>query len=164
MGSEYLSSYHHAILSGASQVRITVEDHPEMLKRFGHTRRARGFRIQLCLTKCPGTAHRCTQAKEHRGPHVAHRLLILNKVVAVWDSSPGPRVSCLSKRQPSASTLSTARGARRPLRRKVRRPIGIFHALLKQIRAMTSMEETVFLLFFLSFVGFAVYWLFLIMR
>lgn len=92
-----------------------------------------------------------------------------------WVIRPLGSCSCLGLEPRSKSILPLketvfsvhsihGKGGQETLRPKVRRPIGIFHALLKQIRAMTSMEETVFLLFFLSFVGFAVYWLFLIMR
>ena len=68
-------------------MRLTREEHPEAIKRYGHIKRARGWRVRPCAAKCPGTTRTCTRGEGHRGPHVAHGAF--RKVVAVWDSDAG---------------------------------------------------------------------------
>lgn len=68
-------------------MRLTVEEHPEAIKRFRHVNPAR--LAGSCSVRCPGTRRSCTLEKGQRGPHVAHRGL-LARVVAVWDAEARP--------------------------------------------------------------------------
>lgn len=62
-------------------MKLTVEQHPESIGRYGHVRPARGGKV--CRQLCPGTTRTCSQPRGHHGPHVAHGLFRM--VVAVWD-------------------------------------------------------------------------------
>jgi hypothetical protein len=134
-------------------MRITAEDHPDTIKRYAHVKRApstKGF----CAVALPESARTCSLGKSHRGPHVAHGLF--GRVVAVWDL--GHRARPPAK---TARPNSEAR-ARRSLR--VRKPIGKLADLRELVtHAIGSVQDAAFLIFFLSFVGFAIYWVLLIL-
>ena len=72
-------------------MRLTIEDHPERIKRYGHIKPAPSWGSGRCSAKCPGTSRTCSLLKRHTGLHVAHEGF--RKVVAVWDDraeAPGP--------------------------------------------------------------------------
>jgi hypothetical protein len=92
----------------------------------------------------------CTLAKGHRGPHVAHS--IFKKVVAVWDADPGA--------QAPGRRLRTSGGARAQISAWARGRVGLPGALWGHlVRGTSSMEEIVFLIMFIAFVGFGIDWL-----
>ncbi|MGD8361986.1 MAG: hypothetical protein PVJ04_11220 [Gemmatimonadota bacterium] len=64
-------------------MKLTVEENPETIKRWGHIRPAPIWGAGRCSDKCPGSTRRCTLVRDHRGPHVAHG--VFNRVMAVWD-------------------------------------------------------------------------------
>lgn len=135
-------------------MRLTVEDNPETIKRYGHIKPARGRRTESCSTRCPGTARHCTLAKGHRGPHVAHGLF--NKVVAVWDAGTGAQAA---ERTVTRTSQSRARSDLRTMR-----PVGVLEALWRLVvHTISSAEEIALLIFFLAFVWFAIDWLRLIL-
>lgn len=135
-------------------MRLTVEDNPETIKRYGHIKPARGRRTGSCSTRCPGTARHCTLAKAHRGPHVAHGWF--NRVVAVWDAGTGAQAV---ERTVTGTSRSRARSDVRPMR-----PVGVREALWRLVvRSISSAEEIALLIFFLVLVWFAIDWLRLIM-
>jgi hypothetical protein len=134
-------------------MRLTVEEHREAIKRYGHIKPARGWKDTSCSSRCPGTARTCSRIRGHSGPHVAHGLF--QKVVAVWDPDGTPRSPGTVVRRASEER---ARMGGRP-----RRPFTILAALRDGvIRTISSMEEILFLVFFLAFLGFAIHWLLLI--
>jgi hypothetical protein len=143
-------------------MRLTVEDHREAIKRYSHVRPARGSKAGLCSTLCPGTRRTCTLGKGHRGPHVAHGLF--KRVVAVWESETGARVSKESiKRAARAKSRSGVRTGR-PIGLRTGRPVGILGALWERVLGtIGSVEQIAFLVFFLAFVGFAIHWFLLIL-
>jgi hypothetical protein len=130
-------------------MRLTLEDNPESLKRYGHLRPARaGGLEQLCHDRCPGTRHRCSREKGHREPHVAFGLF--RKVVAVWDK--GAQEAMPSRAPSPAEKRSARRGPRR-----ARRAPTLFARLRDFLGApFSSFEELAWAMFFLVFVGFAV--------
>lgn len=65
-------------------MKLTVEENPETIKRYGHLRPAPRWGVDRCSALCPGTSRTCTLEAGHRGHHVAHGLF--RRVVAVWDS------------------------------------------------------------------------------
>ena len=142
-------------------MKLTIEDNRVAIKRYGHIKAARGFRARLCANRCPGTTRTCSRVRGHSGPHVAHGLF--QKVVAVWDSGPGgPYAGEPARRLVEARGTSGVRD-QRPVGMRVRRPHGLVKTLWTRLREMSSLEEAVFFLFFLAFVGFAVHWFWLIL-
>ena len=140
-------------------MRLTLEEHREAIKRYGHVRPARGGRTKRCSARCPGTSHACTQAKGHRGPHVAHGSF--KKVVAVWDSGTGVKVTRATPRPRSAGEVAKSGS---PIGLQARRPVGILDAVWRRIiRATDSVEEIALFIMLLAFVWFAIDWLLLIL-
>ena len=135
-------------------MRLTLEQDRETIKRYSHIKPARGWRTKLCSTMCRGTAHTCTLAKDHRGPHVAHGLF--KKVIAVWDSGTEDRAS--------GEVVSLASGGRGRSGLLTSRKVGILQSLRDRVAStVSSVDELVFLLLFLAFVAFAIQWLLLIL-
>lgn len=138
---------------------LTIEEHPEAIRRYAHVARAGGWGSSVCGSGLEGTARTCTRPRGHSGPHVAHGSW--RKVLAVWDGAGGgaaPRVSPRSGR-PAPS----GRAPRRPVGLPSR-PRGLVQLLRDALtRALSSAEEIAFLVFFLAFVGFALHWLWLIL-
>ena len=139
-------------------MRLTVEEHPEAIKRYAHVKRGRGAKTRPCADPCPGTKRSCTLETGHRGPHVAHGSF--GRVTAVWDSGrPRPETS----RSPARGGSRPKQSPKRPIGLRSERPTGIIERLRDGIRTIGSLEEIVFFVFFLAFVGFAIHWLLLIM-
>lgn len=135
-------------------MRLTRKENPETIKRYDHIKPARGWKMKVCAVSCPGTAHRCTLASGHRGPHVAHGSF--KKVVAVWEPNGVSQTSPKAvRRVPEARATSRLRS---------RSPVGIVEAVWgRVVRAISSFPEIAFLILFLAFLGFAVNWLLLMM-
>ena len=132
-------------------MRILADQHPDAVKRYAHLKPA-GRSAKRCGVRCPDTHHRCTRAKDHRGPHVAHGAF--RKVVAVWDT--GVAV------QPSGGDEATPPSRRRRTGKPIglpKREIGLWAGLRERIaRTLGSVEQIAFLVFFLAFLGFALHW------
>lgn len=127
-------------------MRLTVEQNPESIKRYGHVKPARG--TSKCYVRCPGTTRTCSLEKGHRGPHVAHGLF--RRVVAVWDVGA-------DSTPVAAPKLHIRRRPRRPIGTRSTSPVGFVEALRDLVRrAASSLEEIAWLTFFIAFVGFAV--------
>lgn len=116
-------------------MKLTIEDHRETIKGYGHVKPAPMWGAVRCATRCPGAVSRiCTLAVDHSGPHVAHGRF--KKVVAVWDG-----------------------GAVVPSRSRDEGPVSVFEALRGRLLGiMPSMEEGLLLILFLGMVGFVVDW------
>lgn len=139
-------------------MRFVTDQHPDAVKRYAHIKPARGSRAR-CGVRCPGTRHRCTRAKDHRAPHVAHGLF--RKVVAVWDT--GVAAQPLGRGGGEATAPSRPRRTGKPIGLP-KREMGLWAALRERItRTVGSVEQVAFLVFFLAFVGFALHWLWLLM-
>ena len=135
-------------------MRLTFAEDRETIRRYSHIKPARGWKTKACSKTCRGTAHTCTLAKDHRGPHVAHGLF--KKVVAVWYSG--------TEAQAPGEAVSRASGARARSGRRNRRQVGTLEALRGHfVSTISSLDELVFLIFFLAFVGFAIHWFLLIL-
>ena len=130
-------------------MKITIDDHPEGVRRYQHLRPA-GRREDRCGAACADTRWFCTLAGGHRGPHVAHSRL--RRVQAVWD---GPATSREVSRRPSKPKEPTGLPVRSP-----RTAL----ELLKDVswRRLSSAEEIGLRGFFPAFAWFAIDWLRLI--
>jgi len=133
-------------------MKLTLEENPETIKRYGHLRPAPPWGSVRCSAKCPGTTRTCTREKGHRGPHAAHGSF--RKVLAVWDSSAEGR---------SLEPARSARKLRGPRRREVPKAPGdegflaSVKAVWKAIRRITpSMEEILLIALGLTMAWFAV--------
>ena len=140
-------------------MRLVIEEHREAIKRYSHIRPTRGWRVKPCAARCPGTSHACSQAKDHRGPHVAHGFP--SKVVAVWDAGTGVKVTREATSQQSGGRVSKSGP---PIGLQSRRPTGMLDAVWKQVvRAASSVEQIALFIMLLAFVWFAIEWLLLIL-
>lgn len=136
-------------------MRLTVEEDPETIKRYGHVKPGRAWGGGLCSVQCPGTVRTCTLEKRHRGPHVAHGRF--KKVVAVWDAGREVRRSAGSVR-PSAAP-------RTPREVWTGGVGGPLQALWSRIVALTpSVGDIALLLLLVGFVVFSIQWFLLIFR
>lgn len=135
-------------------MRLTAEEDPETIKRYGHIRPARGWRTRSCSTTCPGTVRTCTLERGHRGPHVAHGSF--KKVLAVWNSGTGAEVSnAMVTRASEARARSGLRSRMSP---------GILETLWRfVVRTLSSAEEIALVILFLAFVWFGIGWILLIL-
>lgn len=136
-----------------SDMRITLEEDPEAIKRYDHVKPARGWGVRLCSAVCSGTPHRCTLAKSHRGPHVAHGRF--GKVVAVWHAG----VEVQGSRANTRRALEGLAGG--SLRGEGRG--GFLGALWDRVVRASSVEEIALFVLFLAMVGFAIDWLLMIL-
>lgn len=127
-------------------MRLTASKDPETIKRYAHVRPAPPWRSR-CSAACPGIARTCTLEKGHGGPHVAHGRF--RKVLAVW--AAGDRASRSGER--ARRVVRSERGS--PEKGRL---VSILKALRRGV-VPSSMEEALFLVLFLSFVGFAVDWI-----
>lgn len=138
-------------------MRLTIEENRDALRRYAHLTAPRGWGATRCSAPCPGTARACTRARGHSGPHVAHGRF--RGVVAAWDSgAPGTAVGPSSPRQVAGAGIPGGRGGA-----VLGSPGGGGLRRLRALRDLatsfvTNVEELVYLLFFLAFVGFAVHW------
>ena len=139
---------------------MTAEEQPQAIKRYAHVPRAGGWNPTPCGSRLEGTARLCTRERGHSGPHVAHGAF--RRILAVWDAAGG---SAASRRLRGAHPEHPA--PKRPRRRPVGLPsrAGDSASALRTwlSRTLASAEEIAFLVFFLAFVGFAIYWLSLIL-
>jgi hypothetical protein len=139
---------------------LTAEEHPEAIKRYAHVARAGGWGGSECGSRLDGTARSCTRQRGHSGPHVSHGGW--RKILAVWDESSNRRAS-----RPASRKLAEAVARKRPARKPLglpERPRALLQILRDWVaRAVDSAEEITFIVFFLAFVGFSLYWLWLIL-
>jgi hypothetical protein len=141
-------------------VKLTRRTYPEAIKRYDHIRPARVSEGDRCAVACPGTLGRCSLAKGHTGPHVAHGHFA--RVVAVWGSD---RTGQESGRAPSGTPVPARRGGtKRPIGLRAKKPAGIRETLWERVReAISSADEFIFLLLFVAFVAFVIHWALLIL-
>ncbi|MDH3208459.1 MAG: hypothetical protein OEO79_17800 [Gemmatimonadota bacterium] len=136
-------------------MRLTAKDHPEGIKRYAHVRPSRGWKATACSSRWPGTSYLCTREKGHRGPHAAHGWF--RKVLAVWEPEAGGESSSGAAGMPAAVKSGRGPPARRPIGLRSRSPVGLLERLRSiLVRGVSSLEEIVFLVFFLAFVAFAI--------
>lgn len=134
-------------------MKLTARNDSQRIKRYSHIKPARGWRVDVCGTSCPGTGHTCTREKSHRGPHVSHGWF--GRVVAVWDADTAVRAS--TDRMRTALRASS----RRELRKTP--PAGTLSSLLSRVgRLVGSVDQVVFLILLLAFIGFAIQWFLLV--
>lgn len=134
-------------------VRLTIEQDPQSIKRYGHLKPARGLGVRACSVRCPGSTRACTLGVGHRGPHVAHGRL--GKVLAVWDGAP----------EPARSEVTVQRAVGAMARRSERgvKPVGALGALWARLVGLNlSVEEMALFVLFVAMVGFVIHWLSLI--
>jgi len=144
-------------------VRLTIEEHGEAIKRYAHVKPAGGSRSRRCSVMCPGTKRSCTVSKGHRGPHVAHNRI--RRVVAVWDSGGGAGAS-----SQAAVTRTTPTGSRKggrnagPIGLRSERPVGVLDFLWSRFtRLISTADEFLFLILFIGFVVFVIQWTLLLL-
>lgn len=128
-------------------MRLTVEDNPETIKRYGHLKPASLWGSARCGVRCPGSSHTCTLEKGHRGPHAAHGLF--KRVVAVWDAGSVVRKS---------EDVALGVALRDDLRNGV-----VMEAWRAFRNVVPDMETGIYLAFFVAFLGFVIYWVLLIL-
>lgn len=137
---------------------LTAEEHPEAIKRYAHVARAGGWGGSECSARLDGTTRSCTRQRGHSGPHVAHGSW--RKILAVWDEASGRRRAASRK---LAEPVARKRSPRKPVGLPVR-PRELVQVIRDWVAgAVASAEEIAFIVFFLAFVGFALYWLWLIL-
>ena len=135
--------------SGAKEMKLTIEENRETIKRYSHIRQPILWGSVRCSAWCPGTSRNCTLGKGHRGPHVAHGHF--RNVVAVWDGKSKFRKSEVgASRDVGDVTPSGLRGS------------GLLPALMafrsRIVRRAPSIEEVVFLVLALGMVWFVIDW------
>lgn len=140
-------------------MRLTAKENPETIKRYSHIKPARGRRTETCSATLAGTRRRCTLERGHRGVHVAHGRF--RKVVAVWDEgSEAGRGSGRAKRKNRPKGKKLTPRIRQGL--QGREPAGIMKALRERaLSLVTDVENLIFLVMFLAFLGFAIHWVLL---
>lgn len=137
-------------------MKLTVEHDRETLKRYRHTRPARGWGVRRCGARCPGSARTCTLEAGHRGPHISHGLF--GKVVAVWDSEGMGVTASVARLR---TTLATGTGGRLRKKSTEGTAAAIWHRVAG---AMDSLPEIAFLTFLAVFLGAVAYWLYALFR
>ena len=144
-------------------MRLTIEEHPESVRRYAHVPRARRFDAEACRAPFHGASRSCTLTKGHRGPHIAHGRF--GRVLAVWRELPRTAVrqtrpSVRAEVRPRAhmSMLRALRGLTRPSSRREGR------GRLRLERLLASVDTIIFFTMFVAFVGFGLYWTSLILR
>lgn len=135
-------------------MKLTIEKDGERLKRYAHVKPTRGWTAVVCGTACPGTERTCTREREHGGPHVAHGRF--GKVLAVWYGG-GDRGAPVERLKASIQSR-----AQRDLRSGGL--VGILEELGRRVaRVAEAVGEAAILILFLAMLGFAVYWMSLIL-
>ncbi len=132
-------------------MRLTVENDPESVKRYRHTKPARGFGVRPCSARFTGTTRTCTLPKRHRGPHVAHGRL--GRVLAVWDG--GVEVTATGASKP---TVGSTRSVRE--RNKAVGLLDVVRGVVERIDV--SVEGIALLVLFGALVVFVIDWLLMI--
>ena len=136
-------------------MKLTVEEHREAIRRYGHIRPARAWGGSSCAAKCPGTTRTCTRERGHSGPHVSHGLF--RRVLAVWDIGAGAQRSSEAVRPASRARRRSSRVTRNPVGLRTRSPVGILDALRRLgVRAISSADEIVFIILFIVLVKVAI--------
>ena len=109
-------------------MKLTVEEHPDRIKRYSHMKPAPAWGGRRCGGVFPGTARLCTLAKGHRGPHVHHGAL--GRVKAVWDAAG----TALQHDTPARSTtiLRSTKGTQ-GLQHPVRSVVELFKAAVPEL-------------------------------
>lgn len=129
-------------------MRLTREDHRDQLERFRHLRPVGRLGGKRCGASLPGSTRRCSRAREHRGPHAAHRPM--GGLLAVWDDGG-------LETRPSQEARATPVKARRSRVPRKGRPSGLLEiAWERTVRVLSSPEELALLILFLGLVAFAV--------
>ena len=131
-------------------MKLTIEEHPETIKRYRHIKPAPSRKGGRCATRLSGTSRACTLSPGHSGPHVAHGAF--NRVVAVWDAGATAR-----KSEGDTHRVGSVVPRRPP------REGGIVRAMKDFGRRVTRytehfMEEIFLLVFVLAMVGFVIDW------
>jgi hypothetical protein len=132
------------------RVRLTIEEDPETIKRYGHIKPGRAWGVGPCGVRCSGTTRDCTLQRGHRGPHVAHGRF--QKVVAVWDSERGARKSPETTRKAVVPKVRTEVWTGGP--GKLFTPVWNL-----VVRVTSSVEEFALLILLVGFIVFAIDWL-----
>ena len=78
-------------------MRLTIEENPEAIKRFGHIKPGPKRGAPLCAAQCPGTIRTCSLVRGHAGVHVSHGRF--GKVQAVWDKKTKAQLPVPSKQR-----------------------------------------------------------------
>lgn len=132
-------------------MRLTIDEQPDQLRRYGHVRPASGRGTARCKIQLLGTTYSCSRERGHSGPHVAHGRL--RRVVAAWDASAGAPVAS----RESVRNRAKARGqGGLPSRRSG----GVLEAMwARTLRVLSDPEQLFLLILFLAFAGFAVDWM-----
>jgi len=150
-------------------MRLTVEEHPEAIKRYAHLKPARGFRARSCHAGLSGTGRTCTRETGHRGPHVAHGRF--SRLLAVWDSgggsgggaSPGRHRTETSRTRAQRGAHHRRLGQRRPMGLKDRDTPSLPGRVLREVlRFLKSPDELAFVFLFFLFVYWGIQWMIMI--
>ena len=133
-----------------AHVRLTIEENREAIKRYRHIRPSPLGGSVRCSAMCPGTVRTCTLKRGHPGPHVAHGAF--RRVLAVWDKG-------MEVRRAKETPMVTGRavpwdGVRKP------GPLAALKTLRSRLlRREHTIEDWVFFVLGLSFIGFAIHWI-----
>jgi len=152
-------------------VRLTVEEHPQAIKRYAHLKRARRFGMRVCYAACPSSGRTCSRESGHRGPHASHGWF--SQLLAVWDcaSEHRARPSAPRRRAEVRRGKATTGARHRELGRQ--RPTGlknrdapslpgrVLHALL---RFLKSPDEVAFVFLFVVFIYWGIQWMVMILQ
>ena len=133
-------------------MKLTVEQNRDALQRYRHiTPAPRGARP--CSERCPGTQRRCTLRRGHGGPHVSHGWF--GKVLAAWDKE-------VTDEKSEARALRAA-GALTRAEAQEGTALRVWKLFRDHfLQRIPPMEEAIFLVLALAFLGFAVRWILLI--
>lgn len=136
-------------------MRLTLEEHPQAVKRYAHVKPARGAATKVCAATCPGTAYTCTRGKGHRGPHVAHASF--RKVRAVWDSGAPSRAHSREAARISRERARSGQLTKRPVGLPTTTPAGVLEALKSALAStLSSWDQVAFVVLFIVFVKLAI--------
>ncbi len=134
-------------------MKLTRSEDGNAVDRYRHiTPAPRG--APTCSARLPGgRGRRCTLRRGHAGPHVAHGWF--GRVAAVWGKE--------TTHEKTEARALRASGALARRREREEKGIGLWRGLRdRYLRRIPSMEEAIFLILALAFVGFAIHWLLLI--
>jgi len=146
-------------------MRLTVEEHPEAIRRYAHLKPARGFRALLCRAALAETGRSCTREAGHRGPHVAHGRF--SRLLAVWESGGSSNAGASSGRRRTEAGRARARTGVSRRRVGEKRPVGLRErdspglagrGLQILIRFLKSPDEVAFVFLFVLFVYWGIRW------
>lgn len=152
-------------------MRLTLEEHPEAIKRYAHLKRARGLRARTCYAALADSPRTCTRESGHRGPHAAHGRFA--RLLAVWDSGTRSGAAPSAPRRRAETGRAKTRSGPRNQAVGERRPMGIKsrdttslpgRALRGLLHFLKSPDEVAFVFLFLVFVYWGIQWMMMILR